>query len=73
MTDFQKLSVVQSSITKQKAGRPQMEREDVIRKDLREVGTCSEGVKRETMNRLEWRRSVRSCVGLRRFDSAVSC
>lgn len=50
-----------------------MEREDVIRKDLREVGTCSEGVKRETMNRLEWRRSVRSCVGLRRFDSAVSC
>ena len=72
MTDCQKLTVVQSSITKQKAGRPQMEREDVIRKDLREVGTCSEGVKRETMNRLEWR-SVRSCVGLRRFDSAVSC
>ena len=46
--------------------------EDVINKDLREMGTSWEGVKRETLNRLGWRRSVRSCVGLRRLGAAVS-
>jgi len=46
---------------------------DVIKKDLNEMGTSWEGVKREALNRLGWRRSVRSCVGLRQFGAAVSC
>jgi len=45
---------------------------DVINKDLKEMGTSWEGVKREVLNRLGWRRSVRSCVGLRRLGAAVS-
>ena len=43
-----------------------------VNKDLKEMGTSWEGVKRETLNRLGWRRSVRSCVGLRRLGAAVS-
>jgi len=35
------------------------------KKDLREMGTSWEGVKRKALNRLDWRRSVRSYVGLR--------
>ena len=31
-----------------------------------------EGVKREALNKLGWRRSVRSCVGLRWLGAAVS-
>ena len=55
-----------------KAGRPRMGWEDVINKNLKEMGTSWEGVKREALNRLGWRRSVRSCVGLRRLGAAVS-
>ena len=47
--------------------------EDVIKKDLKEKGTSWEGVKRGALNRLEWRRSVRNCVGLRWLGAAVSC
>ena len=47
--------------------------EDVARKDLKEMGTSLEGVKREALNRLGWKKSVRSCVGHRRLDAAVTC
>jgi len=46
---------------------------DVARKDLREMTASWEGVKREPLNRSSWKRSVRSCVGLRRNDAAMSC
>jgi len=39
--------------------------EDIIKKVSREMGTPLEGVKREALNRLGWRKSMRSCVGLR--------
>ena len=58
---------------KQKAGRTRLGWEDVIRKDLKEMGTSWEGVTREALNRLGWRWSVRSCVGLSRLGAAVSC
>jgi hypothetical protein len=45
---------------------------DVIRKDLRKIGTSWEVVKRETLNRFGGRRSGRSCVGLRRLDAEVN-
>ena len=32
-----------------------------------------EGVKRETLNKLGWRRSARSCVGFRQLGATVSC
>jgi len=41
-------------------------------KDLREMGTSWDGVKREALNRLGWKRSVRSFVGLRWLGAAVS-
>jgi hypothetical protein len=47
--------------------------EDNIKKDLKEMGTSWEDVKREVLNRLGWRRSVRSCVDLRRLDAEVNC
>jgi hypothetical protein len=62
----------QPSRAKQKAGRPRLGWEDVIKKDLKEMGTSWVGVKREALNRLGWRRIVRSCVGLRRLGAAVS-
>ena len=55
-----------------KAGRPCLGWEDVIYKVLKEMGTSWEGVNKEALNRLGWRRSVRSCVGLRRLSAAVS-
>ena len=63
----------QPSRAKQKAGRPCLGWEDVIKKDLKEMGTSWAGVKRDALNRLGWRRSVRSCVGLRQLGAAVSC
>jgi hypothetical protein len=36
-------------------------------------GTSREGLKRDALNKLEWRKSVRSCVGLRQRSDAVSC
>ena len=55
-----------------KAGRPCPGWEDVINKDIKAMGTSWEGVEREVLNRLGWRRSVRSYVGLRRLCAAVS-
>ena len=55
-----------------KAGRPCLRWEDVINKDLKEMGTSWEGVKREALSRLGLRRSVRSCVGLTRLGASVS-
>jgi hypothetical protein len=63
----------QPSRAKRKAGRPCLGWEDVIKKDLKEMGTSWAGVKRETLNRLGWQRSVRSCVGLRWLGAVVSC
>ena len=50
---------------KQKAGHPYLGWEDVINKDLKEIGTSCEDIKRETLNRLGWRRSMHSYIGLR--------
>ena len=61
----------QPSGATRKAGRPRLGWEDVINKDLKEIGTFWEGVKREALHRLGWRRSVRSFVGLRRLGAAV--
>ena len=38
-----------------------------------ETGTSLEDVRREALNILGWRRSIRSCTGIRRFGAAVSC
>ena len=62
----------QPSGATQKAGRTCLRWEDVINKDLKEMGTSWEGVKKEALHRLGWRRSVRSCVALSRLDAAVS-
>ena len=40
---------------------PRLGWEDVLNKDLNEMGTSWEGVKREALNRLGWRRSLLSC------------
>jgi hypothetical protein len=50
-----------------------MGREDVVRKDLREIGVSWKDVKRVSLNRLEWRKSVCCLGGLRRLGAAVSC
>ena len=42
----------QSSRAEHKAGRPRLGWKDVIKKDLNEIGTSWEGVKREALNRL---------------------
>ena len=55
----------QPSGAKRKAGRPRLGWEDVINKDLKGMGTSWEGVKRQALNRLGWRKRVRSYVGLR--------
>ena len=54
----------QPSRAKQRAGRPHLGWRGVIKKDLKEMRTSWEVVKRESLNRLGSRRSVRSCVGL---------
>jgi hypothetical protein len=40
---------------------------------FKEMGTLWVGVKREALNRLGWRRSVPSFVGLRKLGDAMSC
>ena len=55
-----------------KAGRPCLDWEDIIYEDLKEMGTSWDGVKREALNRLGWRRSVCSYLGLRQLGAAVS-
>ena len=50
----------QPSRAKRKVDRPRLGWEDVINKDLKEMGTFWEVVKRETLNRLGWRKSLRS-------------
>ena len=52
--------------------RPRLGWEAVIDKDFKEMGTSWEGVKREALSRLGWRRSMRSCAGIRRLGAAVS-
>ena len=55
----------QPSMAKRKAARPRMDWEDVIKKNLKEKGTSLESLRREALNMLGWRGSIRSCVGLR--------
>ena len=55
-----------------KAGRSLLGWEDVINKDLKDMGTSWEDLKREALNRLGWRRSMCSSVCLRRLSAAVS-
>ena len=59
----------QPSGATQKAGRPRLGWEDVINKDLKEMGASLDGVKREALNKLK---SLRSCVGRRRLGAAVT-
>ena len=62
------------SRAKRKADCPRLGSENVVRKDLKQLGTSWVGIKREDyLNRSGWRPSVRSCVGLRRIDAAVNC
>jgi hypothetical protein len=42
--------LIQPSRAKQKAGHPQLETEDVEKKDLREIEIYWKGVKREVLN-----------------------
>jgi hypothetical protein len=63
----------QPSRAKRKAGRPLLGWEDVLKKDFKEMRTSWEGVKRESLNRLGWRRSMHSGLGFRRRGAAVSC
>jgi len=63
----------QPSRAKQKAGHPRLGWEDLTKKDLKEMRSFWVGVKREALNKLGWRRSVRSCVGLRQLGANVSC
>ena len=75
MKDDRLLKIVlfgQTSGATWKAGHPCLGWEDVINKDLKEMGTSWEGIKREASNRLGWRRSIHSCVGLRQFCAAVN-
>ena len=60
----------QPSRAKQRTGRPHLGWEDVIKKYLKEMGTSWEGVKKEDLNRLRWRRSILS--GVRRLGAVVS-
>ena len=76
MKDDRLLKIVlfgQPSRAKQKADRPCLGWDDVIKKDLKEVGTFWRSVKREALKGLGWSRSVRSCVDPRRVCAAVSC
>ena len=51
----------QLSRAKRKAGHPRLEREGVIKKDLTDMGTSSEGVKRDAVNRLGWPQAAWCC------------
>ena len=74
MKDCRRLSFsANRSRAKCKAVRPRLGCEDVIKTDLMEIGSSWEGAEREALNRLGWRRSVRSYFGLRRLDDVVSC
>ena len=60
------------SRAKRKKARPRLGWEDVIKKDLKEMGVSWEGVKRGALNRLGCRRGLRSFVGLRWLGDVVS-
>jgi len=53
MIDCQRFLIAKPFKAKRKAGRPRLGRgKDVIKKDLREMGTAWEGVKREALTKL---------------------
>ena len=47
--------------------------EHVIKKFLRDMGTSREVVKRKALNKLGWKRSMRSFVSLRQLGARVGC
>ena len=55
----------QPSGAKWKTSRRCLRWEVVIKKYLRKMRISGEGLKMQALNRLEWRKSVRSCIGLR--------
>jgi len=73
MTGFQPVFFGQPSKTKWKAGRPRLGLEDVVREDLREIGTSGENIRREAVNRLGWTSSLCCFVCLMQLGVAVSC
>jgi len=56
---------------KRTAVRLRLEWEDIVKNDLREMGTSWDGVKREALNRLECRRTICNCVSLRWLGTVV--
>ena len=68
MKDYRLPKIVLSYQASRAEQKPRKER----KKDLKKMGTSREGTKREVFNRLEWRRSVHSCVGLMWLGAAVS-
>ena len=56
---------------KWKAGHRRLGWEDLAKKDLKEIGSSWEDIKREALITLGWRRSVRSCIGLRRLGARI--
>ena len=57
----------QSSTTKRKIAFTRMGGDEVVRYDLMEIENSWEGLKREALIRLGWRKSSRSCFGIRRL------
>jgi hypothetical protein len=52
---------------------PRTEWEEVVRRDLKEIGTSWQGLKREALSRLGWRKGVHNIAGLKWLGAAVSC
>ena len=55
----------QSSRAKQKLCRLRLIWDDALTKDQREIGSLLDGAKREALNGLVWKRSIRCCVCLK--------
>ena len=58
---------------KQKEGGSRTDLDEVFRKNLIEIGTSWEGVKRESLNRLVWSSCALICAVLRQLGPAISC
>ena len=50
-----------------------MELEEVVKNELKKIGTSLECVNRKVLNKLGMKRSLRSSVGIRWLGAAVSC
>jgi hypothetical protein len=54
-------------------GRQRLGWEYVVKRHLSKIGNSWEGVKREALDRLGWRKGMYSCVSVRWFGAEVSC